>query len=56
MRVYGEIDARLGAAGRRVPTYDLLIAGSALARSDEIVTGNLRHFKRIPDLVIHRLP
>lgn len=53
MRVHGQIDAWLSAAGQRLPTSDLLIACSALARNDEIVTGNVRHFDRIEGLVIH---
>lgn len=54
-RVFGEMDARLSAAGWRIPTSDLLIASTALSRGDEIVTGNPRHFDRIPELIVHRL-
>lgn len=54
-RVFGEIDAWLSAAGRRIATSDLLIASTALSRGDEIVTGNTRHFHRVPGLVVHRL-
>lgn len=54
-RVFGEIDARLTRRGRRLPTSDLLIASTALSRGDEIVTSNVRHFNRIPGLVVHRL-
>jgi tRNA(fMet)-specific endonuclease VapC len=54
-RVFGELDARLTAGGRRLPTSDLLIAATALSRDDEIVTGNPRHFDRVPGLVAHRL-
>lgn len=53
-RVFGEIDARLSEGGRRLPTSDLLVASTALSRGDEIVTGDLRHFHRIPGLVVHR--
>lgn len=53
MRIFGEIDARLHAAGSRLPTSDLLIACTALSRGDAIVTGNLRHFKQIPGLTVH---
>ena len=52
MRAFGEIDARLTTAGQRVPTSDLLIACTALTRGDEIVTGNRRHFDRVPGLVV----
>jgi len=53
--VFGEIDARLGSGGRRIPTSDLLIASTALSRADEIVTGNPRHFDRVPGLKVHSL-
>ncbi len=53
MRVFGEIDAKLRNTGSRLPTSDLLIACTALERGDEIVTGNLRHFDRIPGLKVH---
>lgn len=54
-RIFGEIDARLSAAGRRIPTSDLLIASTALSRGDEVVTGNPRHFDRVPGLTVHAL-
>jgi tRNA(fMet)-specific endonuclease VapC len=53
MRIFGEIDARLRAAGRRLPTSDLLIASTALFRGDAIATGNVRHFRAVPGLVVH---
>lgn len=55
-RLFGEIDARLSAAGRRIPTSDLLIASTALSRGDELVTGNPRHFDRVQGLRTHVLP
>jgi predicted nucleic acid-binding protein len=36
----------------RIPTSDLLIASTALLRGDEVVTGNARHFHRVPGLFI----
>ena len=53
VRIFGEIDARLITAGARLPTSDLLIASTALHRGDHIVTGNVRHFRRIPGLTVH---
>jgi tRNA(fMet)-specific endonuclease VapC len=35
-----------------VPDADLFIAAVALAQQAELVTGNRRHYGRIPDLVI----
>ena len=55
MRVFGEVDARLLATKERLPTSDLLIACTALARGDEIVTGNRRHYDRVPGLVFHEM-
>ncbi len=54
-RVFGELDARLGAGGARMPTSDLLIACTALSRGDDLVTGNRRHFDRVPGLTVHAL-
>ena len=53
MRIFGEIDAQLRAGGDRLPTSDLLIACSALARGDDVITGDARHFDRVPGLTIH---
>lgn len=53
MRLFAEIDAGLTARGERLPTSDLLIACSALAREDDVVTGNRRHFDRVPGLTVH---
>lgn len=54
-RVFGQLDAQLSAAGLRIPTSDLLIASTALLRGDEIVTGNVRHFDRVPGLTVRSL-
>lgn len=54
-RVYGQIDARLTAAGQRIPTSDLLIAATALSRDCAIVTGDARHFDRVTGLTVHHL-
>jgi tRNA(fMet)-specific endonuclease VapC len=49
-RVYGQVRAQLERAGRPLPDADLQIAATALLHDLEIVTGNVRHFKRIPGL------
>ncbi len=56
IRVFAEIDARLRAAGSKLPTSDLLIAATALARGDDVVTDNARHFDEVPGLTVHREP
>jgi tRNA(fMet)-specific endonuclease VapC len=53
-RLYGELDARFTARGRRLPTSDLIIASTALYRGDELLTGNPRHFTRIRELTVRR--
>jgi len=50
--VYGPLRARLEAEGRRLDEPDLRIASIVLARGLTLVTGNVRHFSRIPDLKI----
>lgn len=48
--VYGRVRARLEADGRRLAEPDLRIAATALSRDLTLVTGNVRHFSRVPDL------
>src|SRR3978361_578087 len=53
-RIYGEIQVRLAREGRKVEDADLQIAATALHHGLEMVTGNLRHFERIPGLRLQR--
>jgi tRNA(fMet)-specific endonuclease VapC len=50
--VYGRLRAQLEREGRRIGEPDLRIAAIALARDLTLVTGNVRHFQRVPDLRI----
>ncbi len=50
--VYGPLRARLEREGRRLDEPDLRIASIALARGLTVVTGNVRHFERVPGLVV----
>lgn len=50
--VYGELRARLEAGGSRLDEPDLRIASIALARDLTLVTANVRHFERVPGLVV----
>lgn len=49
-RLFGELKARLRAEGNIVADADLFIASIALAHGATVVTGNRRHFERVPGL------
>lgn len=49
---YGELRAALEGSGASLPDLDLLVAATALRHGLELVTGNLRHFERIPGLAV----
>jgi predicted nucleic acid-binding protein len=53
-RVYGQIQAGLLRLGRTIADADLQIAATALYHGLEVVTGNLRHFERIPGVRVNR--
>lgn len=53
-RVYGEIQAQLAQSGKGLADADLQIAATAIHHGLELVTGNLRHFERVPGLKVHR--
>jgi tRNA(fMet)-specific endonuclease VapC len=50
--VYGPLRAQLEREGRRLDEPDLRIASIALARGLTVVTGNVRHFSRVPGLEV----
>ncbi len=52
-RVFGMIRAELEQKGNILPDADLQIAATALYHDLELVTGNLRHFHRIPNLRVN---
>lgn len=47
---YGRIRAELEKQGRRLEDIDLLLASVAIDNDLTLVTGNRKHFDRIPDL------
>ena len=49
-RVYGQVRVQLESAGRPLADADLQIAATAVYHNLELVTGNLRHYSRIPTL------
>jgi tRNA(fMet)-specific endonuclease VapC len=52
-RIFGQISAELAGAGKPLMDADLQIAATALYHGLELVTGNLRHFERVPGIRIH---
>src|SRR6266481_5681789 len=54
-RVYGEVAAALEGQGRRLADADMQIAATAVHHDLELVTGNVRHFDRVPRLKINRI-
>lgn len=51
-RRYGEIRAELERSGTPVGDADMRIAAIALSHDLKVVTGNERHFQRVPELEI----
>lgn len=49
-RVFGQLRAHLEEDGRLLPDADIQIAATAVHHGLRLVTGNLRHFRRIPGL------
>ena len=49
-RIYGEVRAALERMGTPIGDADTRIASVALARNFTVVTGNVRHFRRVPGL------
>lgn len=50
--VYGPLRSRLEAAGRPLAEPDTRIASIALSRGLTLITGNVRHFDRVPGLAV----
>lgn len=51
-RLFGDLKATLAREGMIVADADLFIAAIALGHGATLVTGNRRHYERIPGLVI----
>lgn len=54
-KVYGRIRADLENRGQPLAEADLQIAATTLHHGLILVTGNLRHYERIPDLEVSRV-
>lgn len=54
-KMFGQIQAQLEEDGNILADADIQIAATAIYHGLELVTGNIRHFSRIPDLKINRI-
>lgn len=52
LKQYGHVKALLEMEGRRIDDFDLLIGVTALQNNLTMVTANVKHLERIPDLII----
>ncbi len=53
MKRFAQIRGQLRQQGQIIADMDLLIAATALHHGLTLVTRNLRHFQRIPNLLVH---
>ncbi len=51
-RIAGDLLARLERRGQPIGTEDVLIAATAIVSATAVLTRNVRHFARIPGLVV----
>lgn len=47
---YGRVKTKLERKGQKLDEFDLLIAATALSLNLTLVTNNIKHFQRIPEL------
>ncbi len=53
-RVHARVWAGLAASGQLIGGHDLLIAATALAHGYDILTDNVREFRRVPGLTVRQ--
>lgn len=51
-RLFGDLKAQLRAQGQLLEDFDLLIAATALTHGLTLVTNNMAHFQRVPNLTL----
>ena len=51
-QVFGDVKSKLSKTGQVIADADLIIAAITLAAGASLVTGNLRHYSRIPGLTV----
>lgn len=53
MERFARLRAELRQQGQLIPDFDLLIAATALEHGLTLITGNVRHFQRLPGLHLY---
>ena len=53
-RIHSRISAEFAAAGQLIGPNDLMIAATALTHDMSVLTENIRHFERVPGLMVYR--
>jgi len=56
VRRFARIRGELRKAGRAIGDFDILIAASAIRHDLVLITRNIRHYERIPELKIYQDP
>ncbi len=54
MEIFARTRKQLRGSGQLIPDLDLLIAATAVHHDLTLVTRNLRHFERVPDLTLYQ--
>lgn len=52
LKLFGELKATLEATGKRLDNFDLMIGSTAIYNKMVMVTSNIKHFERIPNIKI----
>jgi len=52
LKRFGIIKAQLQSEGMPIADADILIASATLERAEKLITGNTKHFERIPGLTL----
>ena len=52
LKLFGELKAVLEKKGQRLDNFDLLIGATAIYNKMTVVTSNIKHFERIPNIKI----
>ena len=52
LELFGDIKTKLELAGDRIDDFDILIGSTAIKNNLVMVTDNVKHLKRLPDIAL----